>query len=129
MGVDAVGLNCRIGPDGMLEVGRKLASFASRPLSLRPNAGSLNVDAYGRMEVVGRPGAFATLARACPELGVGLVGGCCYTTPEHVAALKETLAAPAVHAVPARPRPEADGARPASPLPAQLAAGPVRTGR
>ena len=123
MGVDAVGLNCRIGPDGMLEVGRKLASFASRPLSLRPNAGSLNVDAYGRMEVVGRPGAFATLARACPELGVGLIGGCCYTTPEHIAALKATLVGPSVHAVPARSSREATGPRPASSFQAKLAAG------
>jgi homocysteine S-methyltransferase len=123
LGVDAVGLNCRIGPDAMLDVARKLASFASRPLALQPNAGSLHVDAYGRMEVVGRPGAFATLARACPELGVGLVGGCCYTTPEHIAALKETLAAPAVYAVPARPEREATGPRPPTSLETKLAAG------
>lgn len=91
MGVDAVGLNCRIGPDLMIRIARKLASFASRPLCLQPNAGNLDVDTYGRMEVVGQPGAFASLARACGELGVGIVGGCCYTTPEHIAALRETL--------------------------------------
>jgi methionine synthase I (cobalamin-dependent)/5,10-methylenetetrahydrofolate reductase len=91
MGVDGVGLNCRIGPDLMIRIARKVASFASRPLSLQPNAGNLDVDTYGRMEVVGQPGAFAALARACNELGVGLVGGCCYTTPEHIAALRKTL--------------------------------------
>lgn len=123
MGVDAVGLNCRIGPDAMLEVARKLASFASRPLALQPNAGNLNVDAYGRMEVVGRPGAFAALARACPELGVGIVGGCCYTTPEHVAALKETLAGPLVYAVPAPPRRETTGPRPPSAFREKLESG------
>jgi methionine synthase I (cobalamin-dependent)/5,10-methylenetetrahydrofolate reductase len=123
MGVDAVGLNCRIGPDAMLEVARKLASFVSRPLALQPNAGSLLVDTYGRMEVVGRPGAFATLARACPELGVGLVGGCCYTTPEHVAALKETLSGATVHTVPALPRREATGPRPPSSFQQKLEAG------
>ncbi len=123
MGAAAVGLNCRIGPDAMLEVGRKLASFAARPLSLQPNAGNLNVDAYGRMEVVGRPGAFATLARACPELGVGLVGGCCYTTPEHVAALRETLSGDRVFARPAAPLREATGPRPPASLQAKLAAG------
>jgi methionine synthase / methylenetetrahydrofolate reductase(NADPH) len=94
MGVDAVGLNCRIGPDLMIRIARKLASFASRPLCLQPNAGNLDVDTYGRMEIVGQPGAFASLARACGELGVGIVGGCCYTSPAHIAALRETLGRP-----------------------------------
>lgn len=123
MGVDAVGLNCRIGPDAMLEVARKLATFASRPLAVQPNAGNLHVDAYGRMQVLGRPGAFATLARACPELGVGLVGGCCYTTPEHVAALREALSGATLHAVPAVPRRSATGPRPPSSFQEKLEAG------
>jgi methionine synthase / methylenetetrahydrofolate reductase(NADPH) len=122
MGTDAVGLNCRIGPDAMQEVARKLASFAARPLSLQPNAGNLHVDAYSRMEVLGRPGAFAALARACPELGVGLVGGCCYTTPEHIAALKETLSGPTVHARPIPVR-ETTGPRPPSSFQEKLVAG------
>lgn len=91
LGVDAVGLNCRIGPDEMLRVARHLSAFVSRPLSLQPNAGTMHVDTYGRMEVVGQPSAFAALVHARDRMPIGIVGGCCYTTPEHVAVLRKTL--------------------------------------
>jgi homocysteine S-methyltransferase len=91
MGVDAVGLNCRLGPTAMTRIARQLATYASRPLSLQPNAGNLHVDTYGRMEVVGQPSDFAALGHACAELHVGLVGGCCYTTPEHIRVLREAV--------------------------------------
>jgi methionine synthase / methylenetetrahydrofolate reductase(NADPH) len=127
MGVDGVGLNCRIGPDLMIRIARKVAGFASRPLSLQPNAGNLDVDAYGRMEVVGQPGAFAALARAGAELSAGIVGGCCYTTPAHIAALRETLNRCANVTVPAsstrREQRGQTGPRPPSVLAAKLAAG------
>jgi homocysteine S-methyltransferase len=91
LGADVVGLNCRLGPTAMLGVARQLATYASRPLSLQPNAGNLHVDTYGRMEVIGQPSDFATLGAACAELRVGIVGGCCYTTPEHIRVLREAV--------------------------------------
>jgi len=128
-GADAVGLNCRVGPDVMQRVAAALASYASRPLSLQPNAGNLHVDTYGRMEVVGRPEDFAALARAAAHLNVHVLGGCCYTTPEHVAVLRRT-----VDEIQARGRGAAGtarplvvrtetGPRPPSALEAKLAAG------
>jgi homocysteine S-methyltransferase len=124
-GADAVGINCRVGPDVMLQIARGLASYASRPLSLQPNAGNLHVDAYGRMEVVGRPDAFAALAREGASIGVRLIGGCCYTTPEHVAVLRRTVDAAAAAASTVQliaPRTET-GPRPPTALEAKLAAG------
>ena len=91
MGVTAVGLNCRIGPDEMLRLARWVARFASVPLSVQPNAGNLRVDLYGRMEVLDQPGMFERLAREAPTLGIGIVGGCCHTTPEHIRALRAAL--------------------------------------
>jgi methionine synthase / methylenetetrahydrofolate reductase(NADPH) len=92
LGVLAIGLNCRIGPDAMLSVARRVGRYAGTPLSLQPNAGNLQVDGYGRMEILGLPEDFEAFARAAPDLGVRILGGCCHTTPAHIAALRSGLA-------------------------------------
>ncbi|MBW3625132.1 MAG: homocysteine S-methyltransferase family protein, partial [Armatimonadetes bacterium] len=122
-GAAMVGVNCRIGPDAMLQVTRNLSRFASRPLSVMPNAGNLVVDNYSRLEVVGSPDAFAALAREASDLGVGMLGGCCYTTGEHIAVLRETLQSGTSVVKPEIPRREETGHRPPTSFEEKLNAG------
>ena len=120
LGIAAVGLNCRIGPAEMLKVIRWVARFVSLPLSVQPNAGNMQVDLYGRMEVLDQPGMFQRLAAQAQDLGIGIVGGCCYTTPEHIRALRDGVDA-RPPAEPAPPR--GSNARPMSAFQEKLARG------
>ncbi len=85
--IDVIGLNCATGPDLMVEHVKHLGRYSTRLVSVQPNAGlPQNVD--GRAVYHLTP---AELARAhqrfAGEFGVSLVGGCCGTTPEHIAAI------------------------------------------
>ena len=84
---DVVGLNCGTGPTEMYEPLRYLAAHSALPVSVSPNAGLPSV-LEGRMhydltpdELAGHLHHFAT------KLGVAVIGGCCGTTPEHLAAV------------------------------------------
>jgi 5-methyltetrahydrofolate--homocysteine methyltransferase len=92
LGVDAIGLNCATGPDEMSEHLRHLSKLSTVAIACMPNAG---------LPILGANGAYypltpAELATAheqfVREFGLGLVGGCCGTTPEHMAAVVERLA-------------------------------------
>ena len=92
LGVDAIGLNCATGPTEMSEHLRHLSKHATVPVACMPNAG---------LPVLGANGAHYPLSPAelataheqfVREFGLGLVGGCCGTTPEHLAAVVERLA-------------------------------------
>src|SRR5207249_2924313 len=91
LGADVVGANCRIGPDLMLDVARKLTNLTELPVVVQPNAGNFAVDAYGRLHVAGTRAAFERMATEALGLGVSIVGGCCYTTPEHIAAVRTAV--------------------------------------
>ena len=91
LGVDAIGLNCATGPAEMSEHLRHLSKHSSVTIACMPNAG---------LPVLGADGAHypltpAELATAheqfVREFGLGLIGGCCGTTPEHLAAVVERL--------------------------------------
>jgi len=92
LGVDVIGLNCATGPEEMWEPVRHLARHSRRPISVIPNAGlPLVVD--GEMRYGLTPEALADHhERFITELGVSVVGGCCGTTPEHIAAVVERCA-------------------------------------
>jgi 5-methyltetrahydrofolate--homocysteine methyltransferase len=86
MRVDVIGLNCSTGPEHMREPIRYLTSHARRPISCIPNAGlPINTgtgDAFYPLE----PAPMAeALGEFVHEFGVRIVGGCCGTTPEHLA--------------------------------------------
>ncbi|NUP59423.1 MAG: methionine synthase [Pseudarthrobacter sp.] len=92
LGVDAIGLNCATGPDEMSEHLRHLSKQSTVAIACMPNAG---------LPVLGANGAHYPLSPAelataheqfVREFGLGLVGGCCGTTPEHMAAVVERLA-------------------------------------
>ena len=100
MGVSAFGLNCSSGPDGMLEQLRRLTPYAQVPLIAKPNAGLPHME-DGSTVYDCPPEEFASYAKAMAEAGVRIFGGCCGTTPEHIAALKAAVAAVDFAALPA----------------------------
>src|SRR5688572_14212907 len=92
--VDVIGLNCSTGPEHMREPVRYLTAHAAVPISCIPNAGlPLNTgtgDAVYPLE----PAPMAQmLGEFVSDFGVRIVGGCCGTTPEHLAAIVDRLSA------------------------------------
>ncbi|MQY08657.1 Methionine synthase [Actinomadura sp. RB68] len=108
MRLDMIGLNCATGPAEMSEHLRYLARHARIGLSCMPNAGLPQLTADGAHYPL-TPGELAdahdTFTR---EFGLGLVGGCCGTTPEHLRQVVERVRGREVAA--RRPRPEAGAA-------------------
>ncbi|HEY4464998.1 MAG TPA: methionine synthase [Streptosporangiaceae bacterium] len=105
LGIDVIGLNCATGPTEMSEHLRYLSAHARVPLSCMPNAGLPELTSDGARYPL-TPGQLADAhERFASEFGVSLVGGCCGTTPEHIAAVVERVGGRA--AAPRRPRPEA----------------------
>jgi homocysteine S-methyltransferase len=86
MGADVVGVNCSVGPHGVLEAIEKLAKVVTVPLSAQPNAG-LPREVGDRKIYMASPEYMASYARRIVEAGARFVGGCCGTTPEHIRAL------------------------------------------
>ncbi|TFG43296.1 MAG: bifunctional homocysteine S-methyltransferase/methylenetetrahydrofolate reductase [Gemmatimonadales bacterium] len=86
MGVDVIGVNCSVGPHGVLEAIEHLARVVTLPLSAMPNAG-LPRDVGGRKMYMASPEYMATYAKRMVEAGARIVGGCCGTTPEHIKAI------------------------------------------
>ena len=92
MDIDVIGLNCATGPAEMFEPLRHLTGHASIPVSCLPNAGLPSV-VDGAMHYDLTPAQLADFHQQfVSELGVGIVGGCCGTTPEHLAAVVEACA-------------------------------------
>src|SRR5436305_5425798 len=104
LGVDAIGLNCATGPGEMSEHLRYLSRHTEIPLSCMPNAGLPELTADGARYPL-TPGQLADAHDSfTAEFGLALVGGCCGTTPEHLAAVVERVRGRA--AVRRRTRPE-----------------------
>ena len=90
--IDAVGLNCIIGPHAMLSVLEDVINLTSKPFIVEPNAGHpQNVD--GRMIYMSTPEYFTTYAQNYIRLGARGVGGCCGTTPKHISEMSKTVKA------------------------------------
>jgi 5-methyltetrahydrofolate--homocysteine methyltransferase len=89
--VDVIGLNCSVGPDLMLSAVQTLSDQSSRPISVLPNAGlpeKRGDDTHFPLQ----PNELAEwLERFVTEYGVGIVGGCCGTTAEHLKAVVERV--------------------------------------
>ncbi|MGW3811285.1 methionine synthase [Micromonospora sp. NPDC005113] len=91
LGVDLIGLNCSTGPAEMSEHLRYLSQHSRIPLSVMPNAGLPVLTADGAYFPLTPVELADALERFSSEYGVGLVGGCCGTTPEHIRVLAERL--------------------------------------
>ena len=90
MGVAALGTNCSLGPDQMLPVVEELLSACSCPVVAEPNAGLPELRGSETVFPLG-PEAFAQKTAAFAARGAWVLGGCCGTTPRHLAALRQAL--------------------------------------
>jgi 5-methyltetrahydrofolate--homocysteine methyltransferase len=89
LGIDVLGLNCATGPADMREPLRHLSRHSPLPVSVLPNAGMPQM-VDGRPHYALTPSELADAhAEFITDFGVQLVGGCCGTTPEHLAAVVE----------------------------------------
>lgn len=90
LGADAVGLNCSTGPEAMLAPVAQMAEYATVPLLAKPNAGMPEL-VDGATIYRTTPEEFAAVGVKLVEAGAAIVGGCCGTTPAHIAALKAAV--------------------------------------
>ncbi|MFI3226239.1 MAG: homocysteine S-methyltransferase family protein [Clostridia bacterium] len=83
LGVDALGVNCGMGPAQMKEIAREILSFSQTPLVVNPNAGlPVNVDGKTTFDI--DADEFSQHMKEICEMGAWIVGGCCGTTDEHI---------------------------------------------
>lgn len=89
LGADAIGINCSLGPAEILPFARRLCRSvpAGIPVFVKPNAGLPNPDGSYNLDA----DEFAREMQAYASIGVSMVGGCCGTTPDYIAKLKETF--------------------------------------
>ena len=100
--VDVIGLNCSTGPEDMRDAIRYLGENSTVPVHCIPNAGLPLQGPDGETIFPEKPGPLAaTLGEFVERYGVGVVGGCCGTTPEHIKAISER-----VNGLKPGPRPE-----------------------
>lgn len=90
-GAAAVGFNC-VAADGMTAgLVSKLRRFVKGPLICKPNAGMPVIQEDGIAHYDMSPAQFASVMADCREMGASLLGGCCGTAPEHIAAMKNRM--------------------------------------
>lgn len=92
-GADVIGLNCSVGPAGILSAIETMAGATEHKLSAQPNAG-LPREIHGRKMYMASPDYMGKYARRLIQSGAKFIGGCCGTTPEHLKAMAD-----AVHAI------------------------------
>lgn len=88
--VDAIGVNCSLGPDELLPFVKRMREVSDLPLIVKPNAG-LPDPKTGKYAM--GPKEFAEKMIPFLEMGVSMVGGCCGTSPEYIEALAEKVSA------------------------------------
>ena len=102
LGVDVVGVNCSLGPDQMLPVVSELLSVCACPVMAEPNAGLPQLRDNVTVFPLG-PEEFAQKTAVFAEQGARILGGCCGSTPQHLAALSRILRG-MTHTPPERPQ-------------------------
>jgi methionine synthase I (cobalamin-dependent)/5,10-methylenetetrahydrofolate reductase len=88
--LDAIGLNCSVGPQIMLESIRKMTEFTKIPLCAQPNAGFPKL-VDGRYIYLCSSDYMSKFSKRFIQAGVRILGGCCGTTPEHMKAIKTVV--------------------------------------
>ncbi len=86
-----IGLNCTVGPKPMLDFVEQMRGISSKPLCIMPNAGRPQYT-DGRMIYMSTPEYFSVYTRRFIDKGVRMLGGCCGTTPDHIAKMANALA-------------------------------------
>lgn len=88
LGVDAIGINCSLGPEELLPIVEELCQWTTLPIIVKPNAGlpdpvtnEYHFDAE----------RFGSCCEKFIDMGAVILGGCCGTTPEHIKAIANML--------------------------------------
>ena len=89
-GADIVGSNCGKGIDTMVDIAREFTTHASVPVIIQSNAG-LPENRDGELEYPESPDDMAERVGQLMDLGVGIIGGCCGTTPDHIRAIRTAV--------------------------------------
>lgn len=88
--VDVIGANCSVGSEPMMRVVEAMTPVSALPVSALPNAGfPEHVD--GRVVYFSSPAYMAGFLPQMLDAGAAIIGGCCGTTPEHIAAMRDSL--------------------------------------
>lgn len=89
LGVDAIGINCSLGPNELEPIISEISKYTNLPLVIKPNAGlpDPNSNEYDIL-----PDEFADSVLSLLKYGIKIVGGCCGTTPQYIKKIKEVLA-------------------------------------
>ncbi len=87
LGVDAMGINCSLGPEEIFPMAQKLRALTDLPIVIKPNAGLPDPES-GVYDI--SCNQFVEKMKDYLELGVEVIGGCCGTTPEYIEGLAET---------------------------------------
>lgn len=90
LGVDAIGINCSLGPEQMLPVVSKLSKVSSLPIIVNPNAGLPRVQ-NGKTVFDVEPTEFVQTMEQIVDLGACVIGGCCGTNPTYIKELTQKL--------------------------------------
>ena len=91
-GACAVGFNCVAADNMTAGLVSKLRRYVTGPLVCKPNAGNPVIGQDGIPNYPMQPQEFAGVVADCAAMGANILGGCCGTTPAHIAAIKERLA-------------------------------------
>lgn len=90
LGADAVGINCSTGPAQMVPFIERMVEYAKIPVFAKPNNGMPEL-INGKTEYTMTPEEFSGYGRELVDAGANAVGGCCGSTPKHIAALKRKV--------------------------------------
>ncbi len=98
LGVDALGINCGLGPEQMLPIFQEIVSHTSLPVIVKPNAG-LPKQKDGAVYYDVTPKEFVRVMEKIVDGGAAVIGGCCGTTPGHIRNMTESFGRRAVKKV------------------------------
>jgi 5-methyltetrahydrofolate--homocysteine methyltransferase len=98
LGVDALGINCGLGPEQMLPIFQEIVSRTSLPVIVKPNAG-LPKQKDGAVYYDVTPKEFVRVMEKIVDGGAAVIGGCCGTTPGHIRNMTESFGRRAVKKV------------------------------
>lgn len=90
LGADIIGANCSLGPDKLIPLVARMAQVTNKPLVIQPNAGLPKLTNGETIFPLG-PEDMASYVQAMVQAGASYIGGCCGTSPAHLAAMRQAL--------------------------------------
>jgi len=89
-GADVIGANCGNGVEQMIAIAREMRAASDKPILIHANAGLPELK-DGKTVFKQTPEEMAGRVKELVEAGAGILGGCCGTTPAHIAAIRKAV--------------------------------------